>query len=193
VPNLDFYAFDTDRQAVLEAVFSLDLFRVFERASQPDSDVREFRGADAVDAASEVAFLMLYPVGAGPEPVMRRIELTPGAIPGAAYRHECDGWGLITLLFGDFYQGRELRWSRTNHNSAARAAKWASATSHMGSPDAWDFKAVAQASGKLNRAIGKRAVEKIGSHPILPAAATLIHECGLDYEAGLGLRNRASD
>jgi hypothetical protein len=58
---------------------------------------------------------------------------------------------------------------------------------HLGDPAAWDWPAVTSASGKLNRAIRRMAVDKIGSHPVLPHAAQVIADANLRYEYGTGI------
>lgn len=187
VPNLDFYAVADDQGAVLEAIFGLNLFRVFEAYSEPDSQLREFVAAEEVPLTSRGAHLMLYAVESGPEPTAHRIELRPGGLGDATFRFQCQGWGIIQLHFGDLFQGDELRWSHTNHNTEKRAAKWAAVYPELGDPAAWEWAAVSRASSKLNRTIRSMAVGRIGSHPVLPQAAELIRRLDLKYEYGIGV------
>jgi hypothetical protein len=177
VPHLGFYAIDGDQDAVLAAVFDLGLFRVFEAYSQPDRALREFSDAQQVPRAAHRRNLMLYVPESGPEPMFPQ---------DAARRYMCEGWGLIQLYFGDFFRGTELHLSRTNHNSQKRAAKW-STLPDSDDPAEWDWPLVTRASGKLNRAIRKLAVDKIGAHPVLPEAAVLISRAGLRFERGAGI------
>jgi hypothetical protein len=185
VPNLDFYAADGDWPAVLQAVFDANVFRVLEAYSRPGHDLREFH---SVDAAIEAGgrHLMLFAIDAGPVPIARRIEFAPGA-SDAGFHYTCEGWGLIQLLYGGFFGTQELRWSHTNHNTEKRAAAWAPIGPDIGDPTAWNWKAVTSASGKLNRSIRRMAVDKIGSHPVLPHAARSIGEADLRYEYGMGI------
>ncbi|MFE3291775.1 hypothetical protein [Rhodococcus sp. NPDC059234] len=44
-----------------------------------------------------------------------------------------------------------------------------------------------EGSSKLNRAIRRMAVDKIGSHPVLPHAGEFIAHRGLRYEYGTGI------
>jgi hypothetical protein len=185
VPNLDFYAADDDWAAVVGTVFDLELFRVLQSDSIPGQDLREFHSAAEVREAGE-SHLMLFVVGAGPEPVARRIDLAPG-VSDAGFRYTCEAWGLIQLCYGGFWKGSELRWTHTNHNSEKRATTWAQTMPEVGDPADWDWKAVTSASGKLNRAIRRMAVGKIGSHPVLEAAARLIDDANLRYEYGTGI------
>ena len=63
MPNLDFYAAGEDWPAVIEAVFELGLFRVFEAYSVPGHEVREFRAASEVPAVPEATHLALLVTG----------------------------------------------------------------------------------------------------------------------------------
>jgi hypothetical protein len=185
VPNLDFYAVDDDWSKVLHTVFDLDLFRVLEADSRPGHDLREFHDVgETVEAGQR--HLMLFVTGAGPEPRARRIDFTPD-VSDAGFRYTCEGWGLIQLYHDGFFNEQELRWSHTNHNTEKRAAAWAPTMPRIGDSAAWDWKAVTSASSKLNRAIRRLAVDKVNSHPVLPAAARLIDEADLRYEYGMGL------
>ncbi|BCJ58801.1 hypothetical protein C1I93_07810 [Micromonospora endophytica] len=186
VPNLDFYATENDWPTVLHAVFDSHLFRVFEADSEPDREVREFHTVDEVPAGSSGRHLMLFVVGSGPGPTAKRIDFVPG-ISDARFRYSCEGWGLIQLHYGGPFGDQELRWSHTNHNTEKRAAAWASTLHRLGDPAAWDWTAVTSASGKLNRAIRKLAIDKIGSHPVLPGAAQFIAAANLRHEYGTGI------
>jgi hypothetical protein len=184
VPNLDFYAAEGDHLDVLRAVFRLGCFRVFEAYSRPDNELREFFSADEVPAAPSGLHLMLYPVGAGPEPAIQRSELRPST--GASFWFRCQGWGLVQLQFGTHRTDR-LQTSHTNHNTQKRAASRAHAYPALGDPDQWDWPTVTNASRRLNRAIKALAVDKIGSHPVLPSAAQLISRNDLKYEYGASI------
>jgi hypothetical protein len=99
----------------------MGVFRVFEAYSEPDSELCEFGDAREVPDEPHGPLLVLYVVGSGPEPTVDRIDLQPGALGNATFRYQCQGWGLITLQFGNLFEGRELHWSHTNHNSEKRA------------------------------------------------------------------------
>jgi hypothetical protein len=92
VPNLDFYAADDDWFAVLETVFDLGLFRVFESDSEPDCELREFQTATDVTNGLRGRHLALFVVGSGPEPAARRIDFLPGARGDTTFRYCCEGW-----------------------------------------------------------------------------------------------------
>jgi hypothetical protein len=119
VPNLDFYAVGADHAAVLDAVFALRVFRVFESYSEPDMELREFTTPDQVPATRLDQLLSLYVIESGPEPVARRMSLRPGnALGNATFRCESEGWGLLELHLGSFVDdGSELRRSHINHNT----------------------------------------------------------------------------
>lgn len=190
MPSLDFYALDTDQRAVLAAVFRLGGLRVFEAYSDPDTDLRGYADPEEIPAKPHGLHLMLHAVDSGPGPTVERFDLKPSAITGVTFRHRCQGWGLIQLHLGGFSQEHGLSWSHTNHNTSRRAEKWTDAYPELGDPGAWDWAAITRASSRLNRAIRSLAVDKIGSHPVLPAAAQLIRREGLKYEYGTGIHAR---
>jgi cell wall assembly regulator SMI1 len=194
VPNLDFYAVGADRSAVLDVVFGLDVFRAFEDYSGPDEELREFTAPDEVPATRVRQLLMLYVVGSGPEPVLRRIDLRPGNTLGdASFRYRCEGWGLIQLDFGSVVDnGSELTRSHTNHNAEKRAMKWSEVASGAGDPAQWDWSLITRTSSKLNRLIRGSAVRKIGPWPVLPEATRLIAHTGMRYVYGLGIHTSPS-
>jgi hypothetical protein len=192
VPNLDFYAADNDWSTVLQIMFSLDVFRVFEAYSVPERELREFHGADEIPDVRQVRDLALFVADSGPNPIARRIDLVPGAPENATFRYTCEGWGLIQLCRGESVGEQELRWSHTNHNTEKRATSWAGTLERLGDPHDWDWAAVTRASGQLNRAVGRMAVSKIGGHPVLPRAAQFIAHAGLRYEHGIGIHARPS-
>jgi hypothetical protein len=151
--------------------------------------LREFLTADEVPLEQHGPNLALHVIGSGPDPTISRIDLRPGAIGDATFRFRCDGWGLIWLSFGSLFRDVELRSSRTNHNTAARAAKWAGTFRDLGDPDAWQWSAITKASRNLNNKIRASAVRKIGPCPVLPRAAELIYDRRLKYESGMGIRS----
>lgn len=187
VPNLGFYAVDEDWFAVLEAVFDLGLFRVFEAGSEPDRELREFHTIHEAVNGPGGRHLMLFVVGSGPEPMARRIAFLPGVAGDARFRYTCEGWGLVSLHYGGPTGMQQLRWSRASHNTQKRAAAWAASTPRFGDPAAWNWPTITSVSGKLNRVIRRMAVDKISSHPVLPHAAQFIAHGGLRYEYGVGI------
>ena len=188
MPNLNFYADADDKASVLNVVFDLGLFRVFESYSEPDQGLREYRAADEVPQGRGGRMLELFVVGSGPAPIFTRIALNPGALGDATFRYHCQGWGLIQLYFG-VTTDESLRWSHTNHNTEKRASVWADTLGELGDPAEWDWPAVTRASGRLNRAIRKLAVYRFGSRPVLPGVAQLIAARVLQYEYGDGIHS----
>ena len=187
MPSLTFYAVDEDWLAVVEAVFDLGLFRVFQATSEPDRELREFHTAEEAVSSRQAGQLMAFVVGAGPDPQARRIDFRPGRPGEATFRYTCEGWGLVQLSYGGPFGPRELHWSHTNHNTRKRAAAWAEVIPRLGDPADWNWPTVTSASGKLNRVIRRMAVSKIGSHPVLPHATQFIADAGLHYEYGMGI------
>lgn len=174
MPNCDFYALDGDFALVLDFVFRQDEWELHELSSEHDHSVRVFRSTRDVLAGCALGrglccFQLYSPEMAG-RPIHRRIDLKPGAVPGATHRFSTEGWGLVQLYFGFMRPGAGLTHSHTNHNSLVRAEAWSPHRSELGSPDEWDWAGVARVSGRLVRFIRKQGVAKFGPRPVLPGA-----------------------
>ncbi|MGA5466093.1 hypothetical protein [Mycobacterium sp. NPDC050041] len=176
MPHLRFYAVDDDHRAVLGAVFEQGEFAVYDMHAEPGTPIGRYDAADEVSMAPHGSHLMLHVVAAGGEPILG------GPAIG--------GWGLVQLSFGTFFRDRELRWSTTNHNTLKRAQQWDGVHPELGSPHAWDWAAINRASARLNRRIRALAVDRIGSHPVLPEAAALIEHRELRHVYGTGIHTR---
>mgnify|MGYP001264901437 FL=1 len=179
MPNCDFLATKSDLEAILGYVFAAGEFTVYEAYSEPEAELR------IVDSATELA--ELYPLGLckGTAPsvllqlvaknsgavTVERIALDPSKCNGKTYRYRSSGWGLIQLHLGGIGP-KGLVPSHTNHNSQARALKWASTYPELPSPSTWDWQVVQAASSKMNRFIRKLAVSKEGNRLVLPEAAS---------------------
>ena len=183
LPHLGFYAVDDDRRAVVDAVFDLGGFAVFEMYSQPGRPIRHFERACDVPMVPHGPHLMLHAAGVGGIPILDDPADTEVSVP-------IGGWGLIQLSFGGFFARRELRWSVTNHNTLKRAEKWHGVHPELGSPHGWDWSAISRASARLNRRIRALAVDEIGPKPVLPAAADLVARHGLRHVYGTGVHAR---
>lgn len=180
MPNCDFYALAADCAAVLGFVFEQPGWTLVELASVPDQKLRTFRSTAEVRAAypvgkRETHFQLHAPEMKG-RVIARRINVNPGAVPGATHRYDAEGWGLIQLYFGAVRDGRLSR-SHTNHNSLRRAQVWEPTVGGARDRVAdWDFAAVTRISSRLNRFIRRLAVAKHGSVAILPAAHLAVEE-----------------
>lgn len=174
MPNCDFYALDEDFALILDFVFRQDGWELHELSSAPDHLVRVFRSTREVlegcDVGRSSVCLQLYSPEMAGRPLHRRIEFTPGTVPGATHRFSTEGWGLVQLYFGFLRNGEGLTHSQTNHNSAVRARKWAPHGSALGSPEEWDWAGVGRVSGRLVRFIQRHRVVKHGTRPVLPGA-----------------------
>jgi hypothetical protein len=180
MPNCDFYAALEDHASFLDWLFRDGRCDVFESYSELEQPLVQFTSAcevlklferhytngRLVDSAS----LMLYVAGSGPQPIVRHITLNPASCGGAAFRFTLEGWGLIGITL-QTVSDSGLRCSHTNHNSRLRAEKWVQVSDRLGSPDDWDFAKVTSYSARMNREIRKRAVDKVGSRVVLPAAS----------------------
>jgi len=119
-------------------------------------------------------YLTVWPVNASEAVQMKHIDLDPKKCDGHTFRYTVVGWGLVQLYFrGKTQKGLES--SHTNHNSEARAKKWAATyLDELGSPEQWNWSEVTRVSSKLNRYIRKCAVRKIGARPILRHADDIL-------------------
>jgi hypothetical protein len=100
----------------------------------------------------------------------KRIVFNLGAVPGATFRYDARGWGLIQLYFVAQRDGK-LKASHTNHQSETGARRWEPI--FMDEPDRvddWDWGGVQRTSASLNRFIRATAPSKFGSRPVLPSA-----------------------
>ena len=174
MPNCDFYVVGDDTRSVLDFVFSQRGWALYELSSRPDSPLRKFDSTEAVTAVfdlpnTDVRF-HLCAQEMGGRVREKRIVFKPGAVPGASFRFDSQGWGLVQLYFVAPRDGK-LKASHTNHNSELRARRWE--PTYADEPDRvddWDWKAVERTSARLNRFIRGVALSKVGSRPVLPMA-----------------------
>ncbi len=176
MPNCDFYAAGDDTQPIMEFILRETSCRVFELNSAPGRRLSEFTSFAELAAVRKPRqawppLLTLWPMSANANLRIRRSTV---AMKGQrrSWREELEGWGLIQLYFGAV-QGRSLSPSHTNHNTAARAAKWRATYPELGKPSAWDFAEVTRESSRINRFIRSLAVDKLGPRLVLPGAKAL--------------------
>ncbi len=174
MPNCDFYACGGDAVEVVRFVLSQPGWSLWELASRPDCELRQFSTEaellQVYDVSSESALFNLHAPEMGGSVIPQRITFNPGAVPDATFRVDSGGWGLIQLYLEAPRDGK-LRASHTNHNSQKRALKWEPTyLDRLGPVDAWDWKAVSRVSSRLNRFIRSRATSKSGTRFVLPCA-----------------------
>ena len=177
--NCDFYSLASDLIEVLDFVFAQPGWRLVELASQHDRPLRTFHTTgEVLDGfptflnLSRSLHFQLYSEAMRGRVGSKRIAFNPGAVPGATFRFDSQGWGLIQLSFGQLRDGR-LSSCHTNHNSEKRARNWEPTYAddpEMGSVDDWNWKEVSSTSSRLNRFVQRRAMGKLHSRPVLPAA-----------------------
>lgn len=179
MPNFGFYAAGADVPALLEFVFGPMECRVLEAYSHPDQPLVRYRTpADTMAAYRHdspwLLHVVLWRPDWGPEPVVRRIDLRPGAIPGHSFRHTVEGWGLLNLIFGEVRDGR-LPQSRLSANTEARARRWADTYgARLGPVEVWRWPLIAEAMRQFKDHVTRRlAVDRYRGRPVLPAAAAL--------------------
>jgi len=174
MPNCDFYALPDDCREVLDFIFRQPGWLLHECFSAHDSTVRIFDSVDSIMSAFHLGDERLYFDLHAPEMkgrvIHQRVTFNPGAVPGATFRYDTRGWGLIQVYFGFLKQDGSLTNSHTNHMSESGARKGADVWAEIGDPSDWDWRAVARTSGRLNRFIRKLAAGKQWSRPVLPAA-----------------------
>ncbi|MBX3172403.1 MAG: hypothetical protein KF760_33675 [Candidatus Eremiobacteraeota bacterium] len=183
MPLCQFYAAAADHRAVLEVVFSLKGSSLWELASRHDQPLREFRHTEEVLAAFDLnregANFHLYHPSMGGRVHHKRVTFHPGAVPGATYRYDSVGWGLIQFYLRAPKNAR-LSPCHTNHNSEKRARAWQTTyADELGEVQDWNWDAVQSLSSRLNRGIRKLGVAKFGTRPILPAAQSMLNDNSL--------------
>jgi len=173
MPNCDFYAVPADWLQVVQFIFTNQDWVLYELSSRPDCEVKVFHSVNEVKALlqgeDESFHFQLYSPAMGGLVQFRRIDFSPGAVPGKSFRYATEGFGLI-----EFYVSRprngKLRPSHTNHFSMKGAEDWAPIRSEVASPNNWNWKHVTSMSNRLNRHIRSLGVAKHGSRAILQGA-----------------------
>ena len=146
--------------AVAAAVFAKPGPVVVEAYSAPDQEPLRFEAerelADYIKAEVSqprgLAHVLVGYPDMGGTPVRRTIHLDPRHCPGHTLRYAWNGWGMISVqLYGE----AQYRRSRVAALSRARASATAPAHPEWGSPDAWNWKAVASHTRRLQRVLAK--------------------------------------
>jgi hypothetical protein len=99
-----------------------------------------------------LAYISLVYPDMGGFAVKETIGLNPKHCPGQTLRYTWQGWGLISV---QLHGSAHFQMSRVAANSAARAQAWASTYPQLGSPDRWNWEAVARHTRRLNRILRK--------------------------------------
>ena len=147
---------------VLEAAF-VDEAKIYEAYSKPDEALRVFENSEGIAThiqaereSGEVFlnFVVRYPEAKGHVDV-KKIQLDPVKVKGAAWREVIEGWGLIQLQLRFGADG--VVEVRVAVNSEKRAQAWAENYLQMGSPAQWDWKVVEKYARRLIRALRQSA------------------------------------
>ncbi|MEM9196010.1 MAG: hypothetical protein AAGF12_42990, partial [Myxococcota bacterium] len=129
MPRLSFYATEVDLAPVVEFVLD-DGCELFESNSRLGERIQRWTEPSAVlkalaEAPFSSLYLQLYRPSMRGNVVVRRFDVSVNAAEGALpWRETSQGWGLIQLHLHLPKDGR-LGPCSTNHNSEARARKWA--------------------------------------------------------------------
>ena len=185
MPNCDFYAAEADFNNVLDFVFAKCECQVFETYSPFDEELAEFTSVNEImrrysigkcENAAPSVLLSLVPPSGRTLIANRRIDLKPGSVPGARFRHTLEGWGIISLHLGGVGPNGLVH-SHTNHNSQERARAWSVTYPDWKPVEAWNWAEVTRISNSLNTHIRKRlSVAKLGSRLVLPVASKLLND-----------------
>lgn len=185
MPNLDFYAHGSDFDPLLEHLFEMPGLRIFEMYSYPDCDLVEFRSVHEIRSRYPVgeckgtvhsAHLQLWPTSAGGRVEPRKFGLDPTKCGGATFRYCLEGVGLIQFYIGGRSPYGVLN-SHTNHMTEKGVCAGSVASEEsLRQIASWNWKEVHRVSSALNRHIRRNSVLKVGSRPVLPAAAALYAE-----------------
>jgi len=174
MPNLAFYAADTDLASVLEFAMAKAECEAFASYSVPGQPLTGFSSPAEVldvlhDAPAKSLGLMLYSPRMRGRFRTRRFELKARGSEPRSWRETIEGWGLIQLQLHDMFRDT-LAPCHTNHNSEARARKWESTYPDWPPLAEWDFREVTSISRKINTHVHSLAVARHGSCPVLPKA-----------------------
>jgi hypothetical protein len=188
MPNIDFYAAGADFLAVLTYVFDRSGCRVFESYSPLGEEIAEFKSIKDLSARYTIgvcrgsapsALLQLVPPSGSNRFTIQRISLSPDVCHGHTFRYSVEGWGLVQLYIGGIGPHGLVN-SHSNHNTEARARKWAETYRDLGPVELWNWRETTAVSSALNRFIrAKLTIYKLGSRPVLRDAAAAF-AAGLD-------------
>lgn len=173
--NVDFYALQEDIRTLFHFIYEETDLRVFESYSEPDAELREFRSYRDLSDAFPIGVLelshtarvnlQLWSPSITADMAISRFALRPTKRRPHTFRHRISGIGLIQLYLGGVHKGM-ITDSHYGHWNEAGARQRAG-----GNPDAVDWVALGQLSGRIQRYLRNRiAVAKVIGRPILPAA-----------------------
>jgi hypothetical protein len=147
---------DSALETLANAVFAKPDPWVAEHYSEFDEEALRFVTAESLagylraklsSPTAYAAIVVTYP-DMGACALRRLIHLKPESVPGHTHRTVWEGWGVIVI---ELHRGQVP--SRVTVNSRKRAAAWALTYPNLGSPDAWNWKAVESHSRRLQRVL----------------------------------------
>ena len=161
---------------------------MLESYSVPGKGLRRFKTLQEVlevfDGASCLSVeLMLYSPSMRGRYRISRIDLKTKVFAATPWRETIEGWGLIQLSLRGVREGA-LPPSHTNHNTEARALKWAPTYPDSPPVAEWDFTEVTKVSRRINTHIRDTlAVARTGSRLILAGAQALLQSGAVTLRA----------
>lgn len=147
---------DFGLETLANAVFAKPEAWVAEEYSEFDEEALTFLEAESLagylrarlsSPKGYAAIVVTYP-DMGACALRRLIRLEPGSVPGHTHRTAWEGWGVIVIQLR-----RGQLPSRVAANSRKRAELWAKSYPDLGSPDAWNWKAVESHARRLQRVL----------------------------------------
>ena len=176
--KVNFFATETDQRALLDFLFESTDVRMFETYSEPDADLREFRSTDALASTFPIGLdphgnghaicLALWSPAVRRKPTFRRFALDPAKCDGHTFRHEIEGYGVMTLYLGGIFE-QVITPSIFYHTSSI----WAEREGRRGV----DWDALKKLSARIKYHINKRlaagAAGKVPRYAVLAEAARL--------------------
>ena len=190
---ITFFAVRDDLAALIEFLLAETGARIFEAYSSFDQPLREFSSVADLERAYALGidehgsgsdpFLLLWWPTVCPAPMIERIELRAGAVPGHTFRYSMHGWGLAQLQCGGLH-GDIITKSHFGHFTEAGARRKGY---DEGGPDApVDWKALQRLSGRVRQELrGKLAGGVVrGRGPVLRGAAGMVRAGAALKESG---------
>ena len=180
MPNCNFYAVDNDYEVILDFVFKKLYCEVYQKLSQPNTEIVKFANTTEVikyydlakfsQETKKSAHLVLWPIKASSNFSVTRVAMTSKKAKPGSFRYRAEGWGVIQLeLNGNSTKG--LIHSHSNHNTEKLAlVNELKHKQFLGKVKDWNWVVVTNTYGKLNNFIKHKSTKKVGPKFVMPCA-----------------------